>query len=346
MLKLSKQELMSLVSELRRLGFEVIAPTRSNETVRLAALSSPSDLETDYIRIINSPRDFLLPSREPLFRYRSTATVTSYGLKIRFPTVEGPCPVTIVPEYTPPKAKIAFFGIHPCMANSIRYLDKVMLSEPADPYYKARREDMFVAILECKEGDEYCLCKTVGTYKVPEGYADLMIRRSGDGFLVRARSKRGEELLASLKKAEVAGEPKDLVPKLKEEYAFERTDEASIDERDASEYVDACTLCASCTVTCPTCYCADIEDKFSLMDPSNVERSRVRMSCQRKCYSMIAGGTTFLNTKDARFRWRLKHKFPFSERAYQLVGCVGCGNCIAFCPARIDFRKFLGRRVA
>ena len=38
MLKLSNRELMSLISELRRLGFEVIAPVRSNETVRLASL--------------------------------------------------------------------------------------------------------------------------------------------------------------------------------------------------------------------------------------------------------------------------------------------------------------------
>jgi len=346
MLKISKQELLSLISELRNLGYEVIAPIRSNVTAKLAPLSSVEDLETDYIRVINSPKDFLLPSKEPLFRYRSTATVTSYGLKIRFQTVEGPCPVTIVPEYTPPKARLAFLCIHPCMANSLKYLDSVMLSEPADPYYKARREDMFVAVLECEEGDEYCLCKTVGTHKVPAGYADLMIRKSGEEFLVRSTSRRGEELLGSLKRTQEPGEPKELVPRLKEEYAFERTDEAGIDERDSSKYVDACTLCSSCTVTCPTCYCSDIEDRFSLMDPSNVERTRVRMSCQRKCYSMIAGGTAFLNTKDARFKWRLKHKFPFSERAYQLVGCIGCGNCIAFCPARIDFRKFLGKRVA
>jgi Fe-S oxidoreductase len=33
-------------------------------------------------------------------------------------------------------------------------------------------------------------------------------------------------------------------------------------------------------------------------------------------------------------------------KAYQMSGCVGCGNCIEQCPARIDFRKFLGRRVA
>jgi len=90
----------------------------------------------------------------------------------------------------------------------------------------------------------------------------------------------------------------------------------------------------------------DIEDKFSLIDPSNVGRTRTKMSCQRRCYSTIAGGTTFLAAKEERFKWRVKHKFPFSINAFKLVGCTGCGNCIACCPAGIDFREFVGRRVA
>lgn len=335
-------EIISIVQELQKRGFEVIGPTAEDGVIKLAPLSDGNKLETDYVRTLNSPKDFLLPNKESLFRYKSTATVTSYGLKIRFPTVEGPCPVALVPEYSPPKRRLAFFGIHPCMANSIRYLDKVMLSEPADPYYKARREGMFIAILECKEGDEYCFCKSVGCDKVPEGYADLVMRKDGEGFVISARSPVGREVLLD----KGANEFTETPPKMKEEYVLEATDERAIDGKDPTPLLEGCTLCSSCTVVCPTCYCSDILDKFSLMDPSNVERIRIRMSCQRKGYSTIAGGLTFLKTKNDRFRWRLKHKFPFSERAYNMLGCVGCGNCIAFCPSRIDFRSFLGRRVA
>ncbi len=324
------------------MGFEVIGPSADNGVVKLIPLENGSQLEPSYVRSLTSPREFLLPNKERLFRYKSTATVTSYGLKIRFPTVEGPCPITIVPEYSPPKEKLAFFGIHPCMVNSIRYLDKVMLCEPADPYYKARREGMFIAVLECDEGDEYCFCKSVGCDKVPEGYADLIIRKDGEGFIVNAISPIGKSLLME----EGAEKTGGLCPKMKEEYVFDATDEKNIDSKDPSALLEECTLCSSCTVVCPTCYCSDIQDRFSLMDPSNVERIRVRMSCQRKSYSSIAGGVTFLKAKDKRFRWRMKHKFPFSERTYGMSGCVGCGNCIAFCPSRIDFRSFLGRRIA
>jgi hypothetical protein len=346
MLRLTEMEVLGLCSLLFGSGYEVVAPLKISGSLRLAIMESDDKPVLDYIRVNNSPRDFLLPGKESIYRYKSTATITSYGLKIRFPTSEGPCPVTITPEYSLPKKKIAFFGIHPCMLNSIMYLDKVMLSEPADPYFRARREEMFTVVLECEEGDEYCLCGSVGSYRVPEGYADIIIRKSGDVYLARSASKSGEEILKELKKPDDGTKAEEMVPKMKTKYTLEGLDEACIDAREPSPSLEACTLCAACTVTCPTCYCGDIEDKFSLMDPTNVERVRVRMSCQRKCYSMIAGGTTFLKSKDARFRWRLKHKFPFSMKTYGMSGCIGCGNCIAQCPARIDFRTFLGRAEA
>ncbi|MCQ5373779.1 MAG: 4Fe-4S dicluster domain-containing protein [Candidatus Methanomethylicia archaeon] len=342
MAKLSWQEILGLIQELRKRGFEVVGPSSEGGVVKLVPLEDETKLETDYVRTLNSPKDFLLPDKEGLFRYKSTATITSYGLKIRFPTVEGPCPITIVPEYSPPRGKLAFFGIHPCMANSIRYLDKVMLSDPADPYYKARREGLFIAVLECAEGDEYCFCKSVGGDKVPKGYADLSIRKEGDCFVVKARSPIGSGLLME----ESTEEVEEISPKMKEEYLIDAKDEETIETKDPAPLLEGCTLCSSCTVVCPTCYCSDIQDRFSLMDPSNVERVRVRMSCQRRSYSSIAGGVIFLKTKNDRFKWRMKHKFPFSEKMYGMPGCVGCGNCIAFCPSRIDFRTFLGRRVA
>jgi len=346
MIKVSKQELLKLPSLLSAMGYNVIAPMRTNGIIKLAPVSLDGCPELEYVRVINSPKKFLLPDDESLFRYRSTATITSYGLKIRFPTAEGPCPVTILPEYHPVREKLAFFGIHQCMVNSIRYLDKVMLSDPADPYYKNRREGMFIAELDCDAGDEYCMCKTLGTYKVPAGYADILMRKSGNGYLVKAVSDAGKDLLSRLQKQNGQGEYPRGAPKMVKDYELVSKEEAEIDAKGASKQLEACTLCAACTVTCPTCYCMDIEDKFSLVDPSNVCRMRTRMSCQRRCYSAIAGGTTFLDAKEDRFKWRVKHKFPFSFAAFKLVGCTGCGNCIANCPAGIDFREFVGRRIA
>jgi len=343
MLRLTEKEVFGLCGRLSDMGYDVVAPIDANGSLRLAIWEPGSEPVLDYIRLNNSPKDFLLPVREPLYKYKSTTTVTSYGLNMRFPTSEGPCPIAITPEYSLPKRKLAFFGIHPCMLNSIAYLDRVMLGEPADPYYSARRGGMFVVVLECKVGDDYCLCPSIGSYKIPDGYADIILRKAEDAYLVRGASEKGRDILKGLEKPDDGSEANEIVPQVKAKYVLEGLDEASIISRPANPSLEACTLCSACTVTCPTCYCGDIEDKFSLMDPANVERVRVRMSCQRKCYSEIAGGTCFLKSKDVRFRWRLKHKFPFSMKAYGMSGCIGCGNCIALCPARIDFRMYLGR---
>ncbi len=322
------------------MGFQVIAPAHSNGVTKLTRFTPNLRLNLNYIRLINTPRDFLLPD-EVLYRYRSTATVTSYGLKIRFPTVEGPCPVTINAEYEIPSAKLALFAIHPCMANSIKYLDSVMLSDPQDPYYKARREGMFIAALECKEGDKHCFCVPTGSWKVDDGYLDLSIRKLDGEYLLVPRTKRGREAVSSLRGRPFDGEDLETPPALSQDFKISATED-SIDS-DRIPDIEGCMLCSACTVTCPTCYCSDIEDRFHLTDPSNVERVRKRMSCQRRCYSMIAGGGIFLRSKEERYKWRLKHKFPFSEKAFGTKGCVGCGNCVAFCPAGIDMRKTIGR---
>jgi ferredoxin len=344
--KLPEEAIPRLLDKLRGMGYDVVAPHKANGSVKLERIAAGESPELNYVRLSNSPGEFLLPCKESLFRYKSLAIVTSYGLKIRFPTVEGPCPVALTPEFSLPKGNLAFFGIHPCMVNSIRYLDRVMQGEPADPYYRGRREAMLVVTLECEEGDEYCLCRTLGTHQIPAGYSDISLRRADNGFLAMADSRIGGEILSSLALPEEDLDQTRPIPRMKRSYVIDRADETWINETDASPYTDTCTLCCACTVGCPTCYCSDIEDEFSLMDPANVERVRTRMSCQRKAYSTIAGGTTFLKTKEARFRWRLKHKFPYSNRNYDMPGCVGCGNCIALCPSRIDFREFLGRRVA
>ncbi len=341
MIRIKEGDLLRLASMLGDMGYRVIAPTEANGVTKFSDFSAGTGIDLDYIRAINTPRDFLLPDGERLYTYRSTATVTSYGLKIRFPTVEGPCPVTINAEYSTPSGRIAFFAIHPCHANAIRYLDRVMLSDPADPYYKARRERSLIVVLECEEGDDFCFCVPAGSWKLDDGYCDILVRRSGDEFLLQPKSKAGEEAASKLNARAEADLLEEKAPKMRSSFSIS-TSEEMID-RCESEGLDSCTLCAACTVTCPTCYCSDIEDRFHLVDPSNVERLRKRMSCQRRCYSMIAGGNLFIKTKEDRYRWRLKHKFPFSSKAFGISGCVGCGNCIAFCPAGIDMRRTVGR---
>jgi formate hydrogenlyase subunit 6/NADH:ubiquinone oxidoreductase subunit I len=38
----------------------------------------------------------------------------------------------------------------------------------------------------------------------------------------------------------------------------------------------------------------------------------------------------------ARYRQWLTHKLATWQDQFGALGCVGCGRCIAWCPARID----------
>jgi ferredoxin len=44
-------------------------------------------------------------------------------------------------------------------------------------------------------------------------------------------------------------------------------------------------------------------------------------------------------SKKERTRQRVFHKFLYSTERYGMLGCVGCGRCIAACPVNIDVRQ-------
>jgi ferredoxin len=101
-----------------------------------------------------------------------------------------------------------------------------------------------------------------------------------------------------------------------------------------AEIGDRCLSCGSCTLVCPTCFCWDVEDHVYITT-KQTHRERVWDSCFNPGYSAQAGGNTRPSTK-ARYRQWLTHKFGNWKYQFGTLGCVGCGRCIAWCPAGID----------
>ncbi|MCE9529610.1 MAG: 4Fe-4S dicluster domain-containing protein [Planctomycetes bacterium] len=95
-----------------------------------------------------------------------------------------------------------------------------------------------------------------------------------------------------------------------------------------------CIACANCTMVCPTCFCSATEDSTDLSGDV-AERSRRWDSCFNPDFASVHGGN-FRTSIRARYRQWLTHKFASWFDQFDSSGCVGCGRCIAWCPAGID----------
>jgi Fe-S-cluster-containing hydrogenase component 2 len=98
-----------------------------------------------------------------------------------------------------------------------------------------------------------------------------------------------------------------------------------------------CLTCGNCTMVCPTCFCATVED---VTDLSGKEADRMRKwdSCFTLDFSYIHGGSVRASAK-ARYRQWMTHKLASWVDQFGTFGCVGCGRCITWCPVGIDITE-------
>jgi len=97
-----------------------------------------------------------------------------------------------------------------------------------------------------------------------------------------------------------------------------------------------CLSCGNCTLVCPTCFCADVDDVSEL--DGTVERRRSWASCFDVDHSFLHGGAV-RPTTSSRYRQWLTHKLSTWWDQFHTSGCVGCGRCITWCPVGIDITE-------
>jgi sulfhydrogenase subunit beta (sulfur reductase) len=255
-------------------------------------------------------------------------------------------------EVSPPSEKQVIVGLHPCDTNAIIYLDKTFLGTYSDPYYEARRRNTLIISLNCTQVSVNCFCSSVGTgpfLSKDAGY-DMLLTDFGDEYLVEIKSRRAEELF-SLKsiKGKAAGPQ---VMKLKSDK--ERSVIAHVTKTVNIEGLDRlfmenmnhpvwqhvadgrCLSCSNCVMVCPTCFCYHVVDETS-MDLGNVRRLRHLDACQDIRFAEVYGGN-FRQQRSARLRQFVTHKMNQTHQ-YGVMGTVGCGRCITWCPTGIDLTE-------
>jgi len=357
---LERAKLENLFELLQSRGYEVVGPALRDQAIVFDTISRAAELPegwTDthgkgsyrlertgnkalfqYAAGARSPKHFLIPPRRLLYRAHGSASDFNTEL-----------PQEPVPRF-------AFLGVRACDLAAIERQDDIfMRGRFVDPVYKARREQALIIALNCAAPAHNCFCSSMGVGPEVTSTADMVmtevVQAKRHYFTLFPLSATGAELIEALnlpaatkKEAqeaqEVVGRAADQMDEKRVELEGLREVLAeSMEDDHWEEVAERCLACANCTMACPTCFCATVEDTTSLAGDS-AERWRVWDSCFTSEFSYIHGGSVRKSIA-SRYRQWLTHKFSTWQDQFGALGCVGCGRCITWCPAQIDVTEEL-----
>jgi NAD(P)H-flavin reductase len=313
-------------------AYEVVGVQRLRGRLTLERLDDPAELLLEFPPRVHSPKKYLFPHWEKLFRFRLGGRVLLEAEKAAAPRV--------------------IFGMHPCDLHAVRVLDDCLFEGEADSAYRAKREATVLIGVDCVP-DEHCFCTSMGTDRVAGGF-DLFLHRVDGGYLAQTGSERGEALLFRYlpQVANRPGEP-PLPLQVKQTESALRFSVDSLapllegvyDHPLWGDLGEKCLGCGACTLLCPSCYCFNVQDRLDL-DLEGGERLRTWDSCQLDQFSKVAGGGDFRADQADRQRHRFFRKYKYLWEKHQRTACVGCGRCSRECLSRIDPPSVLNRLFA
>jgi ferredoxin len=363
---LDRSAFARLLPALVEAGYDLVGPTVRDGAIVLDRIDGVDDLprgvrevqdrgtyrleRTDDERLFDwahgpdSGKRFLFPPREVVGRTRRVD-----GHVVVEPPEDGQRP-------------LAFVGLRSCDLHAIAIQDRVFrIGEPAyrarreasvfisfrtgDPMYRVRGESALFIGVNCAVPGATCFCASMGTGPRCTTGFDLALTELAEGFVVDVATLRGEEVLARVGTREPTGDELEAAERVTREAAERVGRELDASDMPAVLYRNRqhprwkdvaarCLACGNCTSVCPTCFCHDLVDDVSV---SGDETSRTRewASCFSEEYSWAAGAVV-RQSREARYRQWLTHKFASWIDQFGTSGCVGCGRCITWCPVGID----------
>jgi ferredoxin len=249
--------------------------------------------------------------------------------------------------------KYAFLGARSCDLHAISIQDKVFMGgQFVDPIYKSRRENLFIVAVNCSKPGGTCFCASMNTGpKATLGYDIALTEVLENGshyFLAESGTRSGAKLLSEIPHRPASKSEQQAAERITAEATLQmgRTmDTGGIKDLLSRNYENPrwdnvagrCLTCANCTMVCPTCFCATVEDTTDLSG-AHAQRTRKWDSCFTMDFSYISGGSVRATAK-SRYRQWLTHKLATWIDQFGTSGCVGCGRCITWCPVGIDLTE-------
>ncbi len=355
---IQRNDLQVMFDVLLKRGFTPVGPTVRDGAIVYDELNGVADLpegwgdeqEAGSYRLIK--RD-----DKALFGFNSAAHAWK---KYLFPPrtklwggdklADGSFTLNFPPDNTKP---FAFIGVRACDLHAIEVQDRIFThTDHPDPLYTQRRAQALVIVVNCGQAANTCFCTSMHSGpRATKGY-DLALTEVLEGekhfFVAEPGSANGMELLSEIPHTPANTHQIDAAQACtnKAEQQMGR----EIDLTDIKELLygnydnqrwqaleQRCLACGNCTMACPTCFCAKVEDTTDLTG-NHAERWRQWDSCFTMDFSYINGGSV-RPTIHSRYRQWLVHKLATWLDQFGTSGCVGCGRCITWCPVGIDLTE-------
>jgi len=364
---LTSADLQRLIDALAAGGHRVIGPQVADGAILLRDLASVADLPTgwlddqdaglyrlrrdaaagtfDHVVGPQTLKKFLFPARE---------TVASF-LRVDGSWRQEPAPA--------PDPPLAVLGVRGCDLAALAIQDRVFLgSGHVDAAYQARREALFLVAVNCRRAAATCFCHSMECGPAAGAGFDLALTEVGNRFACEVGTDRGAAVLAAaaidapLAPPEIEaarGVPRDLAermhrrqpaageprPRSLEPHGLRELLLANPDHPRWDDVAARCLSCTNCTLVCPTCFCASVQEVADLSG-DHVSRDRHWASCFTLDHSRIHGHPV-RSTTASRYRQWATHKFAWWFDQFGTSGCTGCGRCITWCPVGIDVTEEL-----
>ena len=318
-------------------SYRLFGPVKDGQFHNFIELAKGTSPDMNYVNSRLSPKSIIYPQSEVMFEYSLDETSDDHHIMQE-----------IDKDYSPR----AVIGIRPCDAKAFVLVNNNFdTPEYKDPYWIKAREASTLVGLACDSPCSSCFCTTAGCGPYSEEGLDVLLIEAADHYLAKILTGKGEKLITAAgwnKVADGEAAAKQIeTGKQKAESkitSFVNTDNLrGIDTIDLykadfwEEVSFSCINCGTCTFSCPTCWCFDIQDE-------NRGKAGIRMrnwdSCMYPLFTVHGTGHNPRGTKLHRVRQRFMHKLKYYVDKYDVgIQCVGCGRCVRSCPVNIDIRR-------
>ena len=351
---ITPENLNGIIQQLTKAGYTVYGPVVKDGVIIYDTIESISQLPVGF-HDAQAPGYYRLEKRDDNAFFGHVVGPQSwkkilYPSRVKLYTITEAGDVQLFGEE---KKLIAFIGVRSCELHAIGVLDKVLLGgKYKDPVYMNNRRNVFIIAVNCTEPGANCFCSSTGTGPEAMNGYDIclteVVSQERQYFIAQPGTEKGLRLLRDCEAREARQEEVEKAQELmniahskfRKNIMIEGLRDRVLQGFDNSFWSDVaerCLACGNCTLVCPTCFCTTVEDINSI-DLSKAERWRRWDSCFTADFSYIHGGV-IRSSVGSRYRQWFMHKLVTWVDQFGLLGCVGCGRCITWCPVGIDITE-------